>query len=1076
MGAKVLHLAQIRQKNASSHHACVSSCRYGGRKSRLRFLRVLVEAIEYLCTTPAPIPNKNTTGHLAGAKSCIQVAHAISDRISQQEKHLNGHPQKPYLRPMQPSFLHILVQRLLARHGAEISSICIIVPSRRAVAFLREELAASVPQTLWAPKILALQDFIREESGLQFPEPLTLIFELYEVYQAQLKQHAAAHGGYRGAETFDQFYAWGEMLLRDFDEADRYLADVAQLFSNIRDLKAIDEAFGLPEESKYALRQFWGTLTPGPSAGDELLGPEGTIQDRFLRIWQMLYAVYTDFQAALSAKKLAYDGMAYRDIAGRAKSETLILPYSHVVFAGFNALSKAEEVLMGNLLAQGTATVYWDADVAFFDKEKQQEASYLFEEAGKFVRFYHTRWKDKGSFLLTTDILGIGSQPSGSATCHEKTITMTAVPANVAQAHYLGNLLANTGMEAGNFRQHAVVLGDEALLFPVLYALPAHVSTLNITMGFPLKHTDVYSLLMDTLRLLRLLKADEGKVRFTHREVLAILNNRYVKHLAGGHSERLKRRILQENQVFVPQETLLAEPKGLPAFLQRIFSPPVAYGPDLLAYFDELFDLLLTDAQAQKAYLETEYIFHLFTHFNRLKSVLARYRAALNLAGFTRIFRDTLQGARIPFEGEPLLGVQVMGFLETRTLDFDSLYIIGCNEGLLPSTTRNNTFIPHNLRRGFGLPTHEEQDAIIAYHFFRLLLRARNIHLLYNANVQDSGGEMSRFIRQINYFLRDIPHIRLVEETVGIATPAPPIVPITEDNTPEARKRLLERFGGEKYFSATALSSYLSCKLQFYFRYVAGIKEPAEVEETLETNTFGSVLHETMEALYTPWVGKMLSATEIIGLKKHIQSALQEAWLRNNVADNGQNSLFKTVIERLCEKLLDKDAALAPFTLTSLEASEFARTLAGKVGENTYEVHINGKFDRVDTLENGAVRIVDYKTGSKIKEALKLAKQHGLDVCFTDHNAKEAFQGYLYAWLHAHKQPDTPVQVGFYAVRTLSEGIQFLNDGNPIDAATLADFQRQLEQLVQSIFSAPFSQTPDTKVCAYCAFKQICQR
>lgn len=957
------------------------------------------------------------------------------------------------------TFLDQIIQDLQKEFGDDISEICIVVPTRRAVVFLREALANTYQTTLWAPRMISIQDFIRDVSGWQFPDILPLVFELYQVYTKRLKKEVPDW-----YEPFERFYAWGEMLVKDFDEVDKYCVNAEQLFTNVRDLKEIEAFFTLDsenEENLQSIRRFWETLR-GPNEHPT------EVQERFLKIWQTLFDIYSGYKEALAKKYLAYDGMAYRHIQDELRAGKLDFPYRKIVFAGFNALSTAEERIFAHLLEEEEAIVYWDVDAAYFTEETTKAAQHNLvagREPGKFIREYHKKWKNLESRLIKHDLLS-----------EEKHIHITGVPLQVGQAQYLGNLLQKSDINETNLKQNAIVLADENLLFPVLYALPQSISNLNITMGFPLRHTNIFNLLMAISRLLRNQRSDGAQVSFPYKEVTEILNNPYIKALDAPLSEKIQQTIRKKNMIFIPMKVL--NEYELPSLLKHIFSPPTEFNK-VMAYFETVFEQLLTDAQEREALLEAEYIFHFYTQFNQLQSVLKEYNASMNPAAFSILFREVMQKVRIPFQGEPLVGVQLMGFLETRVLDFEHIYILASNEGTLPDTSTGNSFIPYNLRKGFGLPTYEEKDAIYAYHFYRLLQRTKEIHLIYNTVVNDSGAkEVSRFIRQIRHFFQGFEHLHVHEQVVSTPAPYSPPFSIKIPSGPETTEILNKRYQvrGEKgkfYFSATAMTTYIGCPLRFYFRYVAGIKEPEKVDEFMQANTFGSVLHNTMEFLYGPYVKQPITPEILAKIKKELPACLERAFREQDLGWGnelvGKNYLLRGVIEKLCRRIIALDELSEPFEVLSLEAADtYLETLP--VGEAAYR--INGTIDRLDYLPNSStIRILDYKTGR-----VKLNKFSKVEDCFEDVKQKEAFQGYLYAWLFDKKQPDKRIQVGYYTARHLNEGIQYLNGGDPIKPEELWEFESLLKQLIEKILTSDFEQTDDEQQCRICPYKGICNR
>jgi CRISPR/Cas system-associated exonuclease Cas4 (RecB family) len=969
-------------------------------------------------------------------------------------------------------FLDHLAANLKARHGDQLADLAIVLPTRRAALFLRESLARTYQTTLWSPKILSIQDFVRELTPWQFPEQLVLIFELYQVYRQHMK--TKKEDWY---EPFERFYAWGEMLLRDFDEVDKYLVDAEALFQNVSDLKELEATFGLSEEDQKSLDRFWRSVL-GVAGEEEKEEAEG-VKKEFLTIWEELGTVYQKFRVQLEQEQLAYDGMAYRRIVEQLKAESLDLPYRQVVFAGFNALSLAEQQIMQLLLKAGQAEVFWDVDKAYYPTDPDQsfqnwQYGAISEEAGKFVRQFHPKWKGLGSHLIAHDMAS-----------ETKDIHLVGVPLKVGQAQYVGQQLAQQAPAEQHLRQYAVVLADESLLFPMLYAMPQEVARLNITMGFPLRQTAVFQLLDQVSSLLKKQESDsEGQGLFPATEVLSILNNPYLKALAPEQSEALQEDIRKRNLISLPMSYFQQE--SLPEWVRYIFQPPREL-KGATPYLDGLFDRLLKDSQERQSQLETEYIFHFFTLFNRLKDILDRYDAQLDLSGFSDIFKEVMRKGRIPFEGEPLAGLQLMGMLETRSLDFEHLYLIGANEGSLPDDSSGNSFIPYHLRKGFGMPTFEEKDAIFAYHLFRLIQRARHVHLVYNSNIADTGssGEMSRYLQQIRHFAHLFPHFTIHETQMAFDAPFLGAQAIRIPKEEPLQQLLQQRYLGKSgsYFSATALTTYLACPLKFYFQYLARLKEPETLDESMAANTLGTVVHAVMEYLYRPYEGKQVGEPDFQEMKDRMEEEMRKAFDEENLGWDqqlqGKNLLLREVIERIGRQILQQDAGSEPFEIQSLEEAKafgYEKEIGGK------KLKFNGLFDRVDHLiDSGHIRILDYKTGK-----LQFKKAYSVEEVFEQEKwenstsftgLKEAFQGYFYAWLYSKRYPENHLKVGYYAARSLGQGIIYLNEGAPLSDSQLQAFEQQLEGLMAEIFSAqPFSQTPDEKRCTYCPYRGICNR
>lgn len=969
------------------------------------------------------------------------------------------------------TFLDELAKKIQADHGNDIGNLAIVLPTRRGALFLKESLAETYQQTLWSPTMLSIQDFVRSLTTWQFPEQLALNFELYQVYK---KHMLARHPGY--SEPFERFYAWGEMLLKDFDEVDKYLVDADSLFTNIRDLRRIEMDFGMAEEDVKALLRFWESVHGLEATEDEeAISP---VKKTFLDIWEILGDVHKDFTKQLQAKGLAYDGLAYREVVEALQAKTLDIPFKQVIFAGFNALSYAEQEMIRLLLDQEKAQIIWDVDSSYYPEKilrgkPNWQYGAISEEAGKFIRKLHPAWEAKGSSLVMHHMIE-----------EEKEVTMTGLPLQTAQARLLGQLLADLPADPAELRKHAIILADENLLFPVLYSLPESVELLNITMGFPLKQSHVYHLLFSLTGLIRnQLPVTNGIQHFAHADVLQVLNSPYVKAISPTLSEKLQREIQKTNLLFVPLGFL--DQSEAPALFRHIFRPPGNLEATI-PYFDELFDLLQQDSQAREAHLETEYIFQFFTLFNRFKDILAQFKEPLTLRGFADILREAIRKGRIPFEGEPLIGLQLMGILESRTLDFEHVYLLGANEGSLPDTSSGNSFIPYHLRKGFRMPTYEEKDAIFAYHFFRLIQRAKHVHLIYNSNSIDGNisHEMSRYLQQLKLYKDLFPKLNLVEKHYQIPAPFSKQPEITVQRGNDLARKIEEKYLGDssRFISATALTTFLACPIKFYFKYLADIKELESLEESMEAGTFGTVMHSSMEYLYQPFIGKIVQADDIKEMKPKLDQAMKQAFQEQNIPWDlqlqGKNFLYREVIQKLCLDILDQDEATAPYEIKYLEDN---KTFHTQMAIGYQAVNLNGLFDRVDQMaDSGHIRIVDYKTGrvefgSNTYSAMDVFSPENWDKS-QGMGIKEAFQGYLYTWLYSRKFPDAQVTMGYYTARKLHNGLVFLNQGEPISADQLQVFGEELQKLITRIFTSDFPQTSQEVRCGYCAYREICGR
>lgn len=963
------------------------------------------------------------------------------------------------------SFLEKTVDYLHAKYGDDVSELCIVLPNRRAGLFLKTHFSKKLKKTFWSPEILATEDFVSLLAELEVADSTTLLFELYET----VKQV-----GKRDIETFDEFSKWGQILLSDLNEIDRYLVDHKQLFGNLKDIKEL-EAWSLNSEE---------TLTD--------------FQKQYLEFWKLLGEYYQNFSERLLSQHQAYQGMAYRIVADNVEERVGKYPWKKIIFAGFNALNKAEEEIIAKLLNTDKAEIIWDTDSYYINNINQ--------EAGRFIRKY--RQSGKFSKLLPSDKESSDRNLTIEETLlstEKKSITVIGAAKNVAQAKVAGSLVEEIKKTDPLLQATAIVLADENLLFPVLHSLPENLKDINVTMGYPLKNTPVAGY-FDLVFAMHEngLKLAQGKANYSfyHSDVVKLLSHAYTATALLTVSKEYTIRpvlqaIQQRNIVFVGLKMLKAifeEFKCEKEFdvLNGIFkhwqTPPDAI--ECVHYLIETLKngiVLQQDKNDEnKASLELEYLFAFTKIIKRIQVLMEQYPESVrDLKTLRSIVNQIVRSSTLPFYGEPLMGLQVMGMLETRTLDFENVILISCNEDILPSGKAVNSFIPFELKRVFGLPTYGDKDSIFSYHFYRLLQRATNIHLLYNTESDALGsGEKSRFLTQLIYELPKVnPNVTIKEQLVSI-----PIINNGAENEISIEKStsVLEKLKlkSEMGFSPSLLNIYRNCSLQFYFHAIAKLKEADEVEETIGADTLGNVIHETLESFYKPLVGKKIQVADITEMKKKVESTTLTFFkvkYSETEVSYGKNLLTFKVALKFINNFLDAEIVNiqkaekegTPIIINALE-QELESNLS--VGANT--IKVIGKADRIDTL-GSTTRIVDYKTGLADSKELKLEDWDDLR---TNSGLAKSFQLLTYAWLYQKENPAIKENIvsGIITFRELSAGLKMVkvNDSVNLNVEVLADFEKQLQVLLSEIFDTNlrFTQTKELDNCEYCAFKGICNR
>ncbi len=806
----------------------------------------------------------------------------------------------------------------------------IILPNRRATLFLQRHLARHSRQIQWSPGIYAINDYINETSLIELSDPVETLFNLYDIYR-DLVEHP---------EALDEFYFWGEVMLRDFDELDKYLVDAEMLFRNIKDLKSLEEPFaGLDPKQLEFIRQFW----TGFHKGDHT--PE---KDQFLAIWELLPDLYKRLKKELNSRKEGYQGMQYREIADRIEQGGFDSAWEgRTIVAGFNALNSCEKKIFSWMKKHG-AEFFWDYDHEYMDDPGN--------EAGRFLRENVVHFKP-GTRL--EEFRGLSSQ---------KQIRIFELPTDVLQAKTIHRILKEEDSDA--FRDctdTALVLCDEELLMPVIMSLPEASGEINVTMGYPMKNTPVFSFIDALLRMKHnSRKSRDGSVSFYHKDVTTIILHPYLRNMDDTAGQTLLEEIARGNLIQVDIQLFTG------VMQKKIFRQLEGEG-DLLPYFREIFSHILDEIAGKEEEihnaLNREFIFQFLIYLNKLEALIDK-RPSLDSSILERLIRKQLSSLRVPFEGEPLSGLQVMGILETRLLDFRRVILLSMNEEVMPASQTTQSYVPYALRLAFGMPAREDRDAIYAYYFNRLLQRAEKVDLLFNGGSEGvRTGEMSRYLYQVMYN-KGVEVIR-----PGLEVMAREPSPILVQHTAEAERKL-ERFTldgeGDRYLSPSAINTYIDCSLKYYLRYIAGIGEPDEVQEEIDAAGFGTVIHDSIRELYDEIAARnqgILAPGELERLKtsNHPEEVLRKNFINHHfrgkrkAAIEGRNIIIFSVMLRYLQKIILTDLAIAPFELVAAEKS-YGRNMNIRQGSNNLTIRMGGKIDRVDRV-GGALRVIDYKTG-----------------------------------------------------------------------------------------------------------------
>ena len=962
-------------------------------------------------------------------------------------------------------FLENIAQSLHEEFGNTLNRHCLVFPNRRAGLYFLKYLAALIEKPVWVPSIMTINELFRSYSLLQIAGNEILLFELYKVY-CKLK---------KPPESFDEFYYWGDMLLNDFDDVDKYLVDASLLFRNVLDIKNIDQQFGgLTESQIEIIKRFWTNFNHDKPTNEK---------SDFVSIWSVLSDLYSAFRNSLKMQNLAYEGMIFRELAESTENYyTSDESWDMVHFIGFNALNECEKVLMNRFKRAGKARFYWDFDNSYINEGKLNSAGFFMRDNLK---------------IFGNDMpAGWSFDTMLSKEAPEVCRRVIDTSSDVAQVKLISQLLEEIpDITEANAHHTAVILADENLLMPVLTSLPENMGDINITMGHPLKQTLVYTFVKHLMDLQRNASIKNGSVRFGYKEVISILKHSLLSGLLNEFDNEIVNEIVKTNLTRVPSDIFS---KSEPLF--QIFKKPLTPA-ELSGYFKDILSLIaLSDerntAKSQnnsvQGNIRMEFIYRVVLSINRLETIVNSPEVSFSTDTYIKILDRMLRMQSVPFSGEPLTGIQIMGILETRALDFKNLIILSVNEGILPALSAGSSFIPFSLREAFGLPSVNHQESIYAYHFYRLLQRAENVTFIYNSNSEGlRSGEMSRFLIQMKY--EDTLKPDFLDLNFEIKTPCSPGERI--ERSKEHSEQLTAMFLGKntgRLLSPSAINTWLNCRMKFFYRYINRLKETDNVTADIDPAMLGNILHEIMKNLYQPYIGSVLSVELLNGMIRNKQllsniineSVNEKFKAGRNDSVSGNELIARNVLMGYLIRILNTDKALAPLNILNLEDS-FSFFLSLQLKESRIEILTGGKIDRIDTV-NGMTRIVDYKTG-RVSESVSTVND-----LFVDDRKKDSdgwLQTLLYCEAYLAVNPGNVVRPSVYKIKKLNG--QLLNDklklktGSRIEtvidnyATMREEFLIGLKGLITTIFGEdePFIKTADARgKCSYCPYKTLCMR
>ena len=953
------------------------------------------------------------------------------------------------------TFLQLVAHDLYSKIGNDLSRTVLVFPNKRANLFFNGYLAGESDQPIWAPAAMSISDLFQKLSVQKTGDPIRLVCELYKVFKEETQSQ----------ETLDDFYFWGELLISDFDDVDKNMVDADKLFSNLQGLKNLMDNYDfLDKEQEEAIRQFFQNFS---------IERRTELKEKFISLWDKLGSIYHRYQENLTELGIAYEGMLYRNVIEQLDTERL--KYDKYIFVGFNVLNKVEHQFFKLLQDADKAMFYWDYDIFYTQQIKKHEA-------GEFLKRNLQDFPNE----LPDSYFDSFKTP--------KNIRYISASTENAQARFLPEWIRTTFSNSEcEEKENAVVLCNEALLLPILHSIPQEVKNVNITMGFPLAQTPVYSFINAAMELqTNGYRSDTG--RFTYEAVSAILKHPYTQQLST-HADSLEDELTKTNR-FYPLPSELKQDD----FLSNLFTPRSGI-KDLCDYLVGLIKDISILYRKEGEYndifnqLYRESLFQSHLKINRLYSLIESGELNVRTDTLKRLISKVLTASNIPFHGEPAIGMQVMGVLETRNLDFRNLVMLSLNEGQLPKSGGESSFIPYNLRKAFGMTTIEHKNAVYAYYFYRLIQRAENITLLYNTSSDGlNRGEESRFMLQL---LVEGPH-EITREYLEAGQSPQSNQEIQIEKTPEVLRRIYRAYDSTNpksvILSPSALNAYLDCRLRFYYRYVAGLKTPDEVSAEIDSALFGTIFHLSAQLVYTELTanGNMIQKEDLerllrdeVKLQSYVDRAFKKELFKVAPEEkpeyNGVQLINSKVILSYLKQLLRNDLQYTPFEMVAME-KKVSEEMTIQTGQGPFTLRLGGTIDRMDAKE-GTLRIVDYKTGGSPKTPANIEQ------LFTPSETRPnyIFQTFLYAAIMSRKQSLMVAPALLYIHRAASESYSpVIEMGEPrkpkIPVNNFAffedEFRERLQALLEEVFDEKeaFTQTKDIKKCSYCDFKAICKR
>ena len=980
------------------------------------------------------------------------------------------------------AFLKIVAKDMLEKYGTDMSDIAVVFPNKRASLFLNNYLAQLAHKPIWTPTYITISDLFRRHSDLKVADPIKSICDLHKTF---VKCTGID-------ETLDHFYGWGQLLLADFDDVDKNMVDAKQLFANLSDIHELDDVSYLTDYQKEMIRKFFSNFSDDHNS---------ELKKRFLQLWCHFYDIYTEFNQRMTEQGLAYEGALYRSVVS---NESIEFRHKKYLFVGFNMMQVVELNLLDRLKKQGKAAFYWDYDQYYMDGNN---------EAGHYIRQYLPYYPN--------ELADYPQQEIYNNMTKNKDITYISAPTENIQARYVNSWLKENGRYKMG-RNVAIVLSDESLLQSVIHSLPQEVGSINITIGYPLQQTPFYSLIQQLIQLQGIGHPKQGDTYRLHY-VLIALRHPYTRYISEKYTELLAK--LDEQKRFYPSREFLSldGDEGLTLLFRNLEEATASqdeYNRKLITYLLDVLRTIGTHAKELNDPLFHESLYRTYTLLNRLQDLIIAGDLQVDIITLERLIQQLIQTTSIPFHGEPAEGIQVMGVLETRNLDFDHILVLSCNEGKLPKGVNDSSFIPYSLRKAYGLTTVENKVAIFAYYFHSMLQRAHDITLTYNNATEDGqSGEMSRFMLQM--MVESQHSIRRKTLVAG----QKPLRPAYSDA--QKTDEVMAVLDNIKMITPTFLNTYQRCQKQFYYKYVKGLLEPDEIDEDeVDNKIFGNIFHRAAELFYYTFASKDDIATDDQGKQRlirpivitadNLDHALKDTSLVYRLVDqafreelfkvsssdyhpkyNGLQLINKEVIASYLRQLITIDRRQAPFTIIGMEIV-VSTTLGVATARGQKLFRIGGFIDRLDSVAASGnpsalgnlaerIRVIDYKTGrSRTSHPKDIEEVFSTQPLAIGKHNDYYLQAILYSLIvkndRRYNPAQEPVSPGLLFIQnagaddydpTLKLGKELLTDVAPLEA----EFTNHLRSLLSNIYdpALPLKPTDDKKRCTFCPYAALCK-